>query len=208
MLISFTITLPSGHSPSHFWGGEVKAQRSKAIHLRTHSQEIKNRWAVAHNLYPIQLTDIAGLFTYSVSSQPLSTLCWCTSTSWGMYSAEQETRFLQRWTNNDTCRQVQVLAGTSRPPQWGDLIGKNGSVEQPLQPRWSKVPLRGNRDPSPRVRSQPCHRLQKKPSKCRGSEDGQEQKEGMWAIHGKQGPSGKLYLEMWAGAPPCSCSLQ
>lgn len=75
----------------------------------------------------------------------------------------KETRFLQKWTNNDTCRQFQVLAGTSRPLQWGDLIGKNGSVDQPLQPRWSKVPLRGNRDLSPRVRSQPCHRLQKKP---------------------------------------------
>lgn len=33
-------------------------------------------------------------------------------------------------------------------------------------------------------------------AQSRGSEDGQEQKEGMWASHGKQGPSGKLYLEM------------
>lgn len=56
----------------------------------------QKQWVEPHSPYPAWLTDIAGIFIYSLNSHPLNTLYRHTSTSWDIQSIEQKTKFQQK----------------------------------------------------------------------------------------------------------------
>lgn len=62
----------------------------------TSDSAIQKQWVEPHSSYPAWLTDIAGIFIYSLNSHPLNTQYQHTSTSWDIQSIEQKTKVQQK----------------------------------------------------------------------------------------------------------------
>lgn len=154
----------------YFWDEEPKAQRSEIACPRTHSRKAEAGWVVP-TLFAL-FSIVVGLFAYS---HPLSARLHPASRA-----GNKRLGSCRNEQTEDTRRQFPMLVGTSKPQQGSDLIEENGGgvvLGHHLQPGRSTL-LFGETTETPdkRVRSQPCHLLEKKPSYAEALRMGQGQK--------------------------------